>query len=203
MYSLLHSLLFLLLLCHRSHLIDTTIILTITACTTQQFAILLTTATVFVHTQLHTRLIEFLLTVVRFFWPFYKRTSSICRTFPKQKVHDLAFSKTLSRKLVYMHSHTYLSLMLIVVSLFGRHSMDLLVCICLLCKHELLLRLLSLYLSFLSFIVMIFVFVDFAYSFHMIDIRLFRFFVTICYRCSVIIKGSCCSITWVLSGIVQ
>ena len=47
-------------------LTDTTTIITITAYTTQLFGILLTNATVVVHTQLHTRLTEFLLTVTCF-----------------------------------------------------------------------------------------------------------------------------------------
>ena len=51
-------------MCHCSHLTDTTIIIAITACPTQLFAILLTTATVLLelHTQLVTRLIELQLT---------------------------------------------------------------------------------------------------------------------------------------------
>ena len=53
-----------LLLCHCSHLTDTTLIITITACLTQLFVILLTTATLFVHTQLVTRLLQSQLFVV-------------------------------------------------------------------------------------------------------------------------------------------
>ena len=60
----------------------------------------------FDHTQFHTRRTELLLTLVRFVWPFYIRTSSVCRTFSKQKVHGLAFSRTLLRKLVYV-PHAY------------------------------------------------------------------------------------------------
>ena len=49
-----NSLLFALFFCQRSHLTVTTIIITIIACTTQLFAILLTTATVLL--ELHTQL---------------------------------------------------------------------------------------------------------------------------------------------------
>ena len=73
--SLKNSLLFALFLCHRSHLTDTTIIIIITACTIQLFAIMLTTATVLleVHTPLVTRLLELQLTD-RFILPFYSTT---------------------------------------------------------------------------------------------------------------------------------
>ena len=48
------------LLCHCSHLTDSTIIITVTARPTQLFAILFTTSTILfeLHTQLATRLLE-------------------------------------------------------------------------------------------------------------------------------------------------
>ena len=72
----------------------------------------------FVYTQLHTRRAEFLLTVVCLVLPYYGLTRSVKRTFLKQKVSVLAFSRTLSQPLVYVHSHTCLSLMLVVVGLY-------------------------------------------------------------------------------------
>ena len=62
--SLKNSLFFALLLCDCSHLMETTVIITITACLTQLFAIQLTTATVMLkfRTQLVTRLLELQLT---------------------------------------------------------------------------------------------------------------------------------------------
>ena len=69
------------LLCHCSHLTDTTISTTITVCSIQLFTILLTTATVFFfHSQLHTSVIEFLLTIARFLWAFCIHTTSVRRT---------------------------------------------------------------------------------------------------------------------------
>ena len=56
--------------------------------------------------QLHTRLTELQMPVVRFVWPFYIRTTSACRTFSKQNGCVLAFSRTLFRPLVYVLSHT-------------------------------------------------------------------------------------------------
>ena len=47
-----------LLLCHCSHFTDTTLVITLNARSTQLFVILLTTATLFVHTQLVSRLLQ-------------------------------------------------------------------------------------------------------------------------------------------------
>ena len=110
----------------------------------------------FVHTQLHTRLTEFLLTAVCFVLPFYSPTHLVKRMFLKQKVRVHAFSRTLSLPLVYVHSHSGLSLMLVVVGLFGTCSMYLLVCVCVLCTYCLLMRFLSLCLRYLPL----------SYSFH-------------------------------------
>ena len=101
-------------------------------------------------TQQHnTRRTELQLTFVCFVLSFYMRTPSVYRIFSKQKAHDLVFSRTLLRPLVYVHSHTCLSFMLVAIGLFERSSMYLLVCICVLCTHCLLLRLLSLCLRYL------------------------------------------------------
>ena len=86
--------------------------------------------------QLHTRLTKLLLTAACFVLPFNLSTSSVYRIFPKQKVHDLAFSRTLSLQFVYVHFRTCLSLILIVVGLFGKRSMYFVFassCICLRC----------------------------------------------------------------------
>ena len=67
---------------------------------TQLLTILLTTSSnhdCFVHKQIHTRLTEFLLTVARFFLPFYMRTSSVWWKFLKWDVQGLAFSRILLR----------------------------------------------------------------------------------------------------------
>ena len=72
----------------------------------------------FVHSHLHTRLIEFLLTLVCYILSFYTPTRSIKRTLLKQEVRLLAIQRTLSRPFVYVHSHTCLFIMLIVVGLF-------------------------------------------------------------------------------------
>ena len=119
-------------------------------CYTRLFAILLTTFLWALHlfvrssqrrfsnTKLHTRQTELLLTTVCFVLPFNIRTPSICRTFLKWEVRVLAFSRTLSRPLVYVHSNTCLLLMLVVIDLFGRCSMPLLfhphgLCFCSFC----------------------------------------------------------------------
>ena len=95
----------------------TIIIITITACPIQLFAILLTTATVSLelHAQLITRLLQLQLTVTRFVCLFYICTPSVCRTISMWKVHDLAFQRSLMLKLV--HCLTCLYLMLTVASL--------------------------------------------------------------------------------------
>ena len=60
------------------------------------------------NTQLHTKLTEFLLTVVSFVLHFHIPTRSVKWTFLKKKVRILSFSRTLSRPLVYVH-HAYVS----------------------------------------------------------------------------------------------
>ena len=60
--------------------------------------------------------------VVCFVWPFHMGTPSVCGIYSKC-IHDLVFSRTLSRNLVNVYSHTCLSLMLVVVGLFERCSM--------------------------------------------------------------------------------
>ena len=75
---------------------------------------------------------------------------------------------------VYVHSHTCLSLMLVIGGLFVSCSMYLLACICVICiVYRLPL------VVFYPFILIIFVFVAFAYCFHVNDIRSFH--VTICF----------------------
>ena len=90
-----------------SHLTDTTIIVTIIACTTQLFAILLTNATILfeLHTQLVTKLLELQLAVVCSVLPFYSPKRWNKRTFLIYKILMLAFSISLLRPLVYVHSH--------------------------------------------------------------------------------------------------
>ena len=74
----------------------------------------------FVHTQLHTRLSEFLLTAVYIVLPSYSPTWSVKRTLLKQKVRIPAFSRTLYQPLVrvYVFSHTCLSFFPYVCCLF-------------------------------------------------------------------------------------
>ena len=50
--------------------------------------------------QLYTRLTKLLLTIARFVLPFYIYKLSVCRTFSKQKVLVVVFSRTPSRLLV-------------------------------------------------------------------------------------------------------
>ena len=100
--------------------------------------------------QLYARLIELLLTVVCFVLPFYMRTHSVCRMSLKYKPHDLAFLRTLSQQLVYVNSHTCLSFLFVVVGLFGRCSISICICWCVLGIHSLLLLLFSLYMHYLS-----------------------------------------------------
>ena len=69
------------------------------------------------------------MTVVSFVLSLYIPSKSVKRTFLKQTVRVLAFSRTLSQPLVYVRSHTCLSVMLIVVVLFRGYLMYLLVCI--------------------------------------------------------------------------
>ena len=83
-----------------------------------------------------------------FLGPFILHTStySLCIMFMFSPSRELY----ISRKLVFVHSHTCLSLMLVVVGSFRNCSMHLIVCICVLGIHKLLLRLLSLCLRSLS-----------------------------------------------------
>ena len=65
--------------------------------------------------QLHTRLTEILLTAVCIVCLDFLYTHAFSlQNVRKQKVRVLAFSRTLQRSFVYVHSHTCLSLMLIV-----------------------------------------------------------------------------------------
>ena len=111
----------------------------------------------FVHTQLHTRLIKFLLTVARFVLPLYIRTHSVCRTFSMYKFAFLP-SRELYRDRLYMCIFilVYPSCLLLLDYLKGVR------CICVLCTHCHLLRLLPLFALSISFTLMIVVLVVFV-----------------------------------------
>ena len=114
-----------------------------------------------VHAQLHLRLTELLLTVVCFALPLCSPTHSVWSTFWSSRFL-FSPSRELSQPLVYAHSYIYLSLFylmyLVVIDLLGSCSMYLLVCI---------LNALSLVVFWLSisFTLMIFVIIAFAYYF--------------------------------------
>ena len=74
--------------------------------------------------QLHTKLIELLLTAARFVIPFYIRTPSVFRMFKKYKVHVLVSSRILQRQLMHVHSHTSVCRILVDV------GFDVRVCLC-------------------------------------------------------------------------
>ena len=110
----------------------------------------------FFHMQLHTRLTELTLTVARFVLLFYICTPTVCRTFSK---------RTLSRPLVYVYSHTCLSLMLVVVSLFE--------CIRCICVVYIIYRLSLVALSFISFTLMILCSCSFCLLFLMLNVFIY------------------------------
>ena len=105
----------------RSHLTDATIITRITIDTTFRYSAY--NRNCFVHTQLHTRMIEFLLTRCPL-----SLASLYTHAFSLQNVLNVeglrsCLLKSLPWLLVCVNFHDCLSLMLVVVGLFGRCSM--------------------------------------------------------------------------------
>ena len=118
----------------------------------------------FVHTQLHTRLIELLLTVVCFVLSNERSWSRRFVFLPSRQLYREHF--------LFMHSHTLairFSLMLVVVGLLGSCSMYLLRCICIVCIVYTLSLVAFAFVVFslsISFILMVLVCLAFAYCFH-------------------------------------
>ena len=141
-----NSLMLALLLCHCSHFTDTTIIMTITACPTQLFAILLTTATVLFRHNFTQGCINSYWLVARFVLLYYVSAQ-------RSQSKRFAIWPSLDRPLVVPFC-----LMLVIVGLFGTCAMCLLVC------KAYTLTLVAFAFS-ISFTLIIFVFVAFANCF--------------------------------------
>ena len=117
----------------------------------------------------NTKLTEFLLTFVCYALSFYSATTSGKQTFLNWKVRVLGFYRTLSRPFVYVHSHTCLSFMLVVIGLLGSCSMHLQMCSFTLISSWCCCYLLVYFCNKLSIVVAL----AFVYCFHVNDIRSF------------------------------